>query len=151
MEFNLCKRIWMRLTADLLFSRKVILMPKEKWRQNVRSHKDRVPLLLHWFKPRVWCFESLIHFYSDVSFMIVGERRESKRKGWLLLLLLLLKVKTNCKMSQQKEFSYTQFNTRIDSSTRIFEVILWLCFYWIQLWRFSPDCVDIHVLIVVLK
>ena len=46
--------------------------------------------------------------------MIVGERRESKRKGWLLLLLLLLKVKTNCKMSQQKEFSYTQFNTRID-------------------------------------
>ena len=69
--------------------------------------------------------------------MIVGERRESKRKGWLLLLLLLLKVKTNCKMSQQKEFSYTQFNSRIDSSTRIFEVILWLCFYWIQLWGFS--------------
>ena len=91
------------------------------------------------------------HFSSDVSFMIVGERRESKRKGWLLLLLLLLKVKTNCKMSQQKEFSYTQFNTRIDSSTRIFEVILWLCFYWIQLWRFSSDCVDIHTLIAVSK
>ena len=117
----------------------------------MRSHKDRVPLLLHWFKPRVWCFESLIHFYSDVSFMIVGERRESKRKGWLLLLLLLLKVKTNCKMSQQKEFSYTQFNTRIDSSTRIFEVILWLCFYWIQLWRFSSDGADIHTLIAVSK
>ena len=54
-----------------------------------------------------------------------------------MFLLLLLKVKTNCKMSQQKDFSYTQFNTRIDSSTRIFEVILWLCFYWIQLWGFS--------------
>lgn len=95
-------------------------------------------------------FWIIVHSYP-VSFMIVGEIRESKRKGWLLLLLLLLKVKTNCKMSQQKEFSYTQFNTRIDSSTRIFEVILWLCFYWIQLWRFSSDCVDIHTLIAVSK